>query len=341
MSELLNNEEYKNFFRDVKKQIQQAQVKAVVAVNSELVILYWKIGKSILTRQKKQKWGAKIIKKLSKDLKSAFPQMKGFSERNLLYMKQFAQNYPSFEFTQQPVAQISWSHNTVLLDKCKEEVERLWYAQNAIENGWSRSILLLQIETGLYERKGKATTNFNRTLPSPDSEMVEQKLKDPYVFDFLGLTERVEEKDLEKALVDNISQFLLELGRGFAFVGRQYHLNVGGDDFYIDLLFYHIELECYVVIELKTKKFKPEHAGQLGFYLTAVDNQVKKPQHAPTIGLIICKEKNEIVAEYSLGHIKNPVGVSEYKLSNDLKDKIKKSLPSIEELEEGLKGLDQ
>jgi len=340
MSSLFNNKEYEIFFHDIKVQIQQAQVKAVVAVNTELIKLYWSIGKNILVRQEGKKWGSKVIKKLSEDLKRTFPDMKGFSERNLLYMKQFAQNYPNFEITQQPVAQISWSHNAVLLDKCKDNEERLWYAHKAIENGWSRSIMLTQIESSLYQRKGKAVTNFHNTLPSPDSDMINQKLKDPYIFDFLNLTERISERDLESGLVDNIAQFLLELGKGFAFVGRQYHLPIGGKDFYIDLLFYHIELECYVVIELKTKEFKPEYAGQLGFYLTAVDNEVKKDHHNPTIGIIICKGKNDIIAEYSLGHITNPVGISEYKFSNDLKNKIKKSLPSIEELEEGLKRLD-
>jgi predicted nuclease of restriction endonuclease-like (RecB) superfamily len=241
---------------------------------------------------------------------------------------------------QQVVAQISWSHNTVLLDKCNAMNERLWYAKNAMENGWSRGIMSVQIESGLYERKGKALTNFKETLSDMDSDLAEETLKDPYVFDFLNLAEKVKEKDLEKALVDNIAQFLLELGKGFAFVGRQYHLNVGGDDFYIDLLFFHIELQSYVVIELKTKYFKPEHAGQLGFYLVAVDAQLKKDYHNPTIGLIICKHKNEIVVEYSLKHITNPVGVSEYKLSNSFKEKIKNSLPSVEELENGLSRLD-
>lgn len=336
MSNLLNDQEYNNFFLDIKQQIQQAQVKAVIAVNTELIKLYWSIGNEILIRQKTKKWGSKVVDQLSKDLKHSFPDLKGFSRRNLMYMRQFAENYPNFEFVQQAVAQISWSHNIILLNKCKNKTERLWYAHKSIENGWSRNILSMQIETDLYLRKGSTTNNFQNNLPSADSDMVEQALKDPYIFDFLNLTEQAHEKDIEKALVDNIAQFLLELGKGFAFVGRQYHINVGQEDFYIDLLFFNIELECYVVIELKTKKFKPEHAGQIGFYLTAVDMQVKKDHHKPTIGLIICKEKNAIVAEYALGHIRNPIGISEYKLSKELESKIKKTLPSIEELEKGL-----
>lgn len=336
MSNLLNDQEYKNFLLNVKEQIQQAQVKAVIVVNAELIKLYWSIGNEILTRQNTQKWGSRVVEKLSKDLKSTFPDLKGFSKRNLLYMRRFAEEYPSFEFVQAVLAQISWYHNIALLEKCSNNKKRLWYAQKAIENGWSRNVMVMQIETDLYTRNGAAINNFQNNLPSADSDMVEQALKDPYIFDFLNLTEQAHEKDIEKALVDNIAQFLLELGKGFAFVGRQYHINVGQEDFYIDLLFFNIELECYVVIELKTKKFKPEHAGQIGFYLTAVDMQIKKDHHKPTIGLIICKEKNAIVAEYALGHIRNPIGISEYKLSEELESKIKKTLPSIEELEKGL-----
>lgn len=339
MSELIN-EAYKTFLQDVKQRIQAAQMKAVIAVNTELIQLYWDIGNEILKRQQLQNWGSKVVEQLSQDLKRSFPDMKGFSRRNLFYMRKFAETYPDLEIVQQLVAQISWSSNTVLLDKCNNNKERIWYAQCAIENGWSRSMMIHHIESELYERKGKAITNFQKTLPTTNSDIAEETLKDPYVFDFLNLSERAQEKDLEDALVDNIAQFLLELGKGFAFVGRQYRINVGGDDFYIDLLFFHIELQCYVVIELKTREFKPEHAGKLGFYLAAVDEQLKLDYHNPTIGLIICKHKNEVVVEYSLKHISNPVGVSEYTLSNDLTSKIKKTLPSIKELEEGIKRLD-
>jgi len=339
MANLYNNQEYKSFLIRIKQQIQQAQVKAVIAVNTELIKLYWSIGKEIITRQQDQKWGAKVIAQLSNDIKKSFPTLKGFSERNLLYMKQFAQNYPNFEFTQEPLAEISWYHNITLIEKCKDNTKRLWYAQKAMENGWSRNTMLTHIESDLYTRKGNAITNFEKTLPNVESDLIQQELKDPYIFDFLNLTEEAQEKDIEQALIDNITQFLLELGKGFSFVGRQYHITVGKKDFYIDLLFYHIELECYVVIELKAKEFKPEYAGQLGLYLTAIDRQVKKPSHNPTIGLIICKEKDEIVAEYALGHINNPVGISQYTLSKELESKIKASLPSIEELEEGLNHL--
>ena len=273
MPKLYKEQEYNNFLSTIKQQIQQAQVKAVIAVNNQLIQLYWKVGCEIIRRQESQKWGSKVIKRLSQDLKSSFPDLRGFSERNLLYMKQFARNYPDFEIAQPPVAQISWSHNTILLDKCKKQEEQLWYAQKAIENGWSRNIMLMQIETGLYNRKGSAITNFKKSLPDANSDLVIQTIKDPYIFDFLNLTEQAKEKDIEKGLVDNIAQFLLELGKGFAFVGRQYHISVGKKDFYIDLLFYHIDLECYIVIELKAREFKPEYAGQLGFYLTAIDKK--------------------------------------------------------------------
>lgn len=339
MANLYNDQEYKNFLINIKQQIQHAQVKAVIAVNTELIKLYWSIGKEIIARQQAQKWGSKVIKQLSKDIKTEFPSLKGFSERNLLYMKQFAQINPDLEFTQVPLAKISWYHNITLIEKCKDKEKRLWYAQKVIEHGWSRNTMLMYIESDLYTRKGNAITNFDKTLPSIESDLIQQELKDPYIFDFLNLTEEAKEQDIEQALVDNITQFLLELGKGFSFVGRQYHIMVGKKDFYIDLLFYHIELECYVVIELKAKEFKAEYAGQLGVYLTAIDKQVKKPNHNPTIGLIICKEKDEIVAEYALGHINNPVGISQYQLSEELERKIKKSLPSIEELEEGLSHL--
>lgn len=336
---LSTTQEYNNFLATIKQKIQEAQTKAIIAVNTELITLYWHIGREIVARQESLKWGAKVIAQLSKDIKKEFPNLKGFSERNLFYMKQFAEYYPEFEFSQLVVAKISWSHNIVLLEKCKDLNIRYWYAQNALKNGWSKSTMLMHIESDLYKRKGNAITNFTETLPNVESDLVQQEFKDPYIFDFLYLTEEAQEKDIEKALVKNITQFLLELGKGFSFVGSQYHIVVGKKDFYIDLLFYHIDLECYVVIELKAKEFKPEYAGQLGLYLTAIDKQVKKAHHNPTIGLIICKEKDEIVAEYALGNINNPVGISEYRLSTELESKIKNTLPSIEELEEGLNSL--
>lgn len=335
----INNQEYSTFLHDIKQKIQNAQSKAIVAVNTELVKLYWIIGKEILKQQQKRGWGGKVIDQLSKDIKKSFPGLKGYSKRNLLYMKQFAEQYPDLEFTQAALAQISWYHNVTLIEKCKSKEQRDWYAQNALKNGWSRNTMLSYIESDLYSRQGSAINNFEKVLPSKESDLIQQELKDPYIFDFLNLTEKAQERDIENALIENITQFLLELGKGFAFVGRQYSIIVGNKEFFIDLLFYHIELECYVVIELKAKEFKPEYAGQLGFYLTAIDKQVKKAHHKPTIGLIICREKNELIAEYSLGHINNPVGISEYKLSSDLESKIKKTLPSIEEIEEGLNNL--
>ena len=338
---LQNDQEYSALLTRIKRQIQEAQTKAIIAVNSELIQLYWKVGQEILTRQKKEGWGAKVVERLSKDLKKSFPDLKGFSQRNLLYMRKFAEDYPNFAIVQQAVAQISWSHNIILLTKCNDMQQRLWYAQKSVLNGWSRSTLQLFVDSDLYTREGSNTNNFDSILPLPNSDLVEQALKDPYVFDFLNITERVNEKDIEDALVENITDFLLELGKGFAYVGRQYHIPVGGVDFYLDLLFYHIDLECYVVVELKAKEFKPEYVGKLGFYLTAVNEQVKKKHHNPTIGILICKEKNEIIAKYALGETNHPIGVSEFKLSKNFEQNIKKTLPPIEDLEKGLKDLDE
>jgi predicted nuclease of restriction endonuclease-like (RecB) superfamily len=336
---LQNDQEYKELLLRIKQQIQASQTKAIIAVNNELIQLYWKVGHEILARQQKEGWGTKVVERLSKDLKKSFPDLKGFSQRNLLYMRKFAEDYPDFKIVQQAVAQISWSHNIILLTKCAELEKRLWYAQKSIQNGWSRNTLQIFIESDLYGREGSNTNNFNTVLAMPNSDLVEQTLKDPYIFDFLNLTEQVNEKGIEDALVENITDFLLELGKGFAYVGRQYHVPVGGVDFYLDLLFYHIDLECYVVVELKAKEFKPEYVGKLGFYLTAVNEQIKKPQHNPTIGILICREKNEIIAKYALGETNHPIGVSEFKLSKDFEKKIKKTLPLIEDLEKGLNDL--
>jgi predicted nuclease of restriction endonuclease-like (RecB) superfamily len=340
MSTLHNDQEYKNFFLNIKEQIQQAQVKAVLVVNTQLINLYWSIGKEILTRQTTQKWGAKVVEQLSNDLKSTFPKLKGFSRRNLMYMRQFAENYPQFEFVQAPLAQMSWYHNIALLQKCSNVEERIWYAQKALENGWSRNIMVMQIESGLYSRQGKSISNFKGTLPEYNSDIVQQTLKDPYIFDFLQLTDDTEERSIEKALIDNISKFLLELGRGFAFLGRQYHLEVGNEDFYVDLLFYHTQLHCYVVIELKTGPFKPEYAGKLNFYLSAVDNILRDSNNdAPTIGILLCREKNEVIVEYALKNINKPIGVSNYTLGKHIPKEIKDKLPTIEELETRIKNI--
>lgn len=342
MSNLYNDQEYEHFLQAIKQQIQQAQVKAVLAVNTELIRLYWSIGKEILQRQKVQQWGAKVVDQLSKDLKSSFSNLKGFSRRNLLYMRKFAEEYPSFEFVQAALAQISWYHNITLLEKCKDKKERLWYAQKAIANGWSRNVMLMQMETNLYERQGAVISNFQETLPSANSDLVRQTLKDPYIFDFLELSEDAKERDIEQALIDNISQFLLEMGHGFAFMGKQYPLEIGGKDFFIDLLFYHTQLRCYVVVELKAGEFKPEYTGKLNFYLSAVDDLLKHPEYdAPTIGILLCKERNKIIAEYALKNIEKPIGISGYTLSAQVPNDLKGKLPSIAELENKINSIDK
>lgn len=329
--------DYASFLHSLKERIASAQIKAALAVNRELVLLYWHIGRDILDRQKAEGWGAKVIEQLSNDLRSAFPEMRGFSSRNLKYMRKFAEIWDDEQFVQQAAAQIPWFHNCVILDKTKTTEEREFYIQKTIENGWSRNILVLQIESNLYERQGNAVTNFELTLPKPQSDLANQLLKDPYNFDFLTLHDAAVERDLEKALLENIQRFLLELGVGFAFVGSQYNLEVGGEDFFIDLLFYHVNLRCYVVIDLKMGKFKPEFAGKMNFYLSAVDDLLKNEGDEPSIGLILCKAKTGIIAEYALRDMKKPIGFSEMKLIEKLPDNLKGSLPTIEELEAELR----
>jgi len=331
-------EGYGDWLADLKGRIHNAQQRATLAVNRELVLLYWQIGNDILTRQAQQGWGAKVIERLAHDLRAAFPEMKGFSPRNLKYMRAFAEAWPDALFVQEVLAQLPWYHQLALLDKLPGPQTRRWYAAKAIEHNWSRNILVMQIETRLLERSGKAVTNFTANLPSPQSDLARESLKDPYRFDFLGLTDKAQEREVEHALVKHVTEFLLELGAGFAFVGRQVLLDVGGDEFFIDLLFYHLKLRCYVVIELKGGKFKPEHLGQLGFYMTAMDRQVKSEHDNPTIGLLLCKSKNKIVAEYALGDKTQPMGIAEYKLLESLPAELQTSLPSIEQLERELAG---
>ena len=331
-------EGYADWLADLKTRIHTAQQRAALAVNRELVLLYWQIGRDILARQTEQGWGAKVIERLSQDLRSAFPEMKGFSPRNLKYMRAFAEAWPEPEFVQEVLAQLPWYHQLALLDKLPGPQTRKWYAAKAIEHNWSRNVLVMQIENRLLERSGKAATNFELTLPKPQSDLARESLKDPYRFDFLGLTDEAQERAVENALVKHVTDFLLELGAGFAFVGRQVLLDVGGDEFFIDLLFYHLKLRCYVVIELKAGKFKPEHLGQLSFYLTAVDEQVKHPQDNPTIGLLLCKSKNKVVAEYALRQNTQPLGVAEYKLIESLPPELATDLPSIEQIEQELMG---
>lgn len=354
---------YSDWLGDIKKQIHEAQQRATQALNLHLVSLYCKIGRAILEQQKQQGWGAKIIDRLAQDLRKNFPEMKGFSRTNLMYMRAFAEAWPDTEIcaaagarmdgglcptaagqfdplaiVQQLLDKLPWGHHCVLLDKLKTREDREWYLQKAIEHNWSRNILVMQIESRLIERSGAAVTNFSLTLPKPESDLARESLKDPYCFDFLGLGEEAQERDIENALVKHVTDFLLELGAGFAFVGKQVLMDVGGEEFCIDLLFYHLKLRCYVVIELKAGKFKPEHLGQLSFYLTAVDAQIKHPQDGTTIGLLLCKSKNKVVAEYALRHKAQPLGVAEYQLVESLPPELQSSLPSIEQIERELAG---
>jgi len=309
-----------------------------LAVIQGLLKLYWQIGNDILQRQQQQGWGSKVIDQLAKDLRVAFPELKGFSARNLKYMRAFAEAWREPEFVQQPVAQLPWGHHLVLLTKLKESSSRLSYAALVQQHGWSRNVLVHQIESQVLQRQGQATTNFAQTLPAPQSELAQQTLKDPYIFDFLSLGMAAHERDIEKALTQHISQFLLELGAGFAFVGKQVPLEIGGQDFYLDLLFYHLKLRCYLVIELKAGDFKPEHVGQLSFYLSAVDDHYKAEQDAPSIGLLLCKNRNKVIAEYALRDNSKPIGVSKYQLAQSLPPNLEDQLPSIERIEQELQG---
>ena len=313
---------YVSVVESIKEQIRSAKHKAILNANKEMLILYWNIGRII---NENSTWGSKFLRNLSDEIKNEFPSAKGFSVRNLQNMVKFFRQYPEIEIVQTVAAQIPWSQNLEIL-RVNSQEQRLWYINKTIENGWSVNVLAHQIDTNLYARQKeqKKVSNFSTKLPSPQSELVQETIKDPYVFDFIELKEDSKEKDLEEALINNITKVLLGFGRGFAFVGHQYHLEVAGEDYYIDLLFYNIKLKCYVVIELKIGEFKPEYAGQLSFYLTAIDEQIKEVNDNPTIGLLLCRYKNNVVAEYTLKDMNKPMGVSEYK--------IKDYLPSIEEL---------
>lgn len=328
--------DYNHWLTELKSRIHQAQQRASLAVNKELVLLYWQIGQDILIRQQREGWGAKVIDRLAQDLRNAFPDMKGFSRANLMYMRAFAEAWPNVVIVQQAVGQLPWGHNLVLLSKLKTTEQRLAYAQRAIQHGWSRNVLTIHIERNLLAREGQAQTNFVAQLPAMHSDLAHESLKDPYLFDFLGLGEEAQERAVEDAIIQHITQFLLELGAGFAFVGRQVHIEVGGDDFFIDLLFYHLKLRCYVVIELKAGAFKPEHTGQLSFYLSAVDAQMRNEHDNATIGLLLCKSKNKVVAEYALRDSSKPMGIAEYQLIEALPANLQTSLPSIEALEQSL-----
>lgn len=326
-------EDYADWLAGLKKQILGARQRAVLSANQEQVNLYHRIGCEILERQERHGWGAKVIERLSSDLRDAFPDMKGFSSRNLKYMKYFAQGCPDGRIGQQSAAQLPWFHIVTILTQLSKEQDREWYAMQSIQQGWPRSTLEVHIKNRLHLRQGAAVTNFEDRLTVPHANLAIETLKDPYYFDFLGLGDEAHERDIENALIRHITRFLLELGAGFAFVGKQFRLEVEGDEFFIDLLFYHTRLKCYVVVELKAAGFKPEHAGQLNFYLAAVDAQIKAPDDKPTIGLLLCKTKKRLVAEYALSGIAKPIGVAEYHLVRALPEPLDINLPTIEEIE--------
>lgn len=334
---LVRFEGYGDFLTQLKERVRQAQTRAAFAVNRELVLLYWSIGQDILARQREQGWGAKVIDQLAADLKHEFPEMAGFSPRNLKYMRSFAEAWPDEAFVQQVAAQLPWFHNCVLLDKVKDEQDRRWYAQKTIANGWSRNVMVHQIESRLHERQGKAVTNFAQVLPDARSELAAQVLKGPYNFDFLMLGEAARERELEEGLLAHLRDFLLEFGGGFALVGSQYHLEVGEQDFYLDLLFYHLHLRCFVVVDLKMGDFQPEFAGKMNFYLSAVDDLLRHADDEPSIGLILCKANNRVIAEYALRDTHKAMGISTYQLGRALPDELRGSLPGVEELEARLR----
>jgi predicted nuclease of restriction endonuclease-like (RecB) superfamily len=331
---------YATFFKQLKERVRLTQIKATFAANSELIKLYWEIGKSIVEKQKQEHWGTQVIDKLCRDLQHAFPGIAGFSKSNIFRMRAFylayakvAQTVPLLE--KFPIVRIPWGHNILLIRKIKTTQERLWYAQQTIDNGLNRDTLDDLIDSGAFERQGNAITNFDVRLPVPQSKLAQEALKDPYNFDFLTLTAGYHELELEQGLIDHIQKLLLELGKGFAFIGRQYYLEIAGDDYYLDLLFYHVTLKCYCIIELKTTPFKPEYAGKMNFYLSALDDQLKKDNDNPSIGIILCKTKNNLKVEYALRDINKPMGVSGYlvKIMHSLPKSLKSSLPTIEDIE--------
>ena len=332
------NDMYFQFIEDIKNEIKRQRISVVLNANASMICLYWKIGKAILLKQKEEGWGAKVIDRIAKDLKNAFPDMAGFSPRNIRYMRKFAECWDDFEIVQQVVAQIPWRTNRLLLDKLENKESRFWYACKTIENGWSSTLLELQIQNNMMERSGKSINNFEVALSPLESDLANQIFKDPYLFDFLGTDVPRREAEVERKLTEHIQKFLLELGQGFAFVGRQVHLEIGEQDFYIDLLFYHLKLRCYVVVELKACDFEPGFIGQLNMYQNAVNDILRHPDDRPTIGLLLVKNKKEIVVEYSLTGYHNPIGVAEWKgqIAKKLPAELVSNLPSIEEIEKEL-----
>ncbi len=337
MNELKKTTDYFHWINDLKSKIHAAQTKVALTINSQLLELYWEIGKDISERQENTDWGSKFIEQTAIELKNEFPEIKGFSRRNLYAIRQWYKFYSEkYQFVPQSVAQIPWGHSRLIISKIKDIAEAEFYCNETIKNGWDRDTLEIQIENQLFSNKGNAITNFQETLPAAQSKLATETLKDPYNFDFLGLQNDALERAIEDELVKNITKFLLELGKGFAFLGRQYKIEISETDYFIDLLFYHLDLRCYIVIELKAGKFKPEYAGKLNFYLSAVDSQIKKPEDNKTIGILLCKKKDRIEAEYALRDINKPMGISEYRLTDAIPENIKTKLPSIEELENEL-----
>jgi predicted nuclease of restriction endonuclease-like (RecB) superfamily len=328
-------DDYATILAEIKQRIQTERLRVVMAANTAMVTLYWDIGRLILARQALQGWGARVIDRLSEDLKTLFPDMSGLSPRNLKYMRKFAESWPDREFVQRTVAQIPWRSNVALLDKLADAETRLWYAHKTIEHGWSRDVLAIQIDNHLHQRQGKAVTNFCTTLPPAESDMAAQIFKDPYLFDFLGTADPRREREVEQALIDHIQRFLLELGAGFAFVGRQVHLEFASADYYLDLLFYHLKLRCYVVVELKAVPFDPGFVGTMNMYLSAVDDLLRHPDDKPTIGLLLCRTKNKLEAEYALRGFNKPIGVAEWEtqIVDRLPEELRGSLPTVEEIE--------
>ena len=332
MNQIVGNN-YTTFISELKTRIYESRQEAALNLNKELILLYHQIGVKILNSQKEQGWGTKIIEQVSKDLRSEFPEMKGFSPQNLKYMKKFAEVYSADAIGQQLLTKLPWGHIVTIVYQIDSDKERAFYVQKAIANGWSRNVLSMQIEMKLYKRQGKAITNFQTKLPSPQSDLAQSLLKNPYIFDFLSLGKEAHEREIEKGLVAHVEKFLLELGEGFAFLGRQYKLQVENQEFYLDLLFYHVKLKCFVVIDLKTGAFKPEYAGKMNFYLSAVDDMLRTPGDNPSIGLLLCRSKGSVIAEYALRDMQKPIGLAEFSLTEILPDNLKTSLPTIEEIE--------
>lgn len=335
---LLDNN-YKKWLEQIKQKIKTAQLKVAVNANSLLLELYWDIAEEIIKKQEEANWGDSVLEQLSIDLKLSFPNINGFSRRNLYAVRQWYLFYrQQYEFVPQAVAQIPWGHNRLIISKIKNVEEAIFYCNSTLENSWNRDSLEIAIKNQYYSVKGKAISNFNRTLPALYSELAQDTLKNPYNFDFLGLEDDAREREIENAMLENITKFLIEMGKGFAFVGRQYQLIVSDNEYYIDLLFYHLKLRSYVVVELKSGKFKPEYAGKLNFYLSAVDTQLKHSEDNPSIGLILCKHKDKIEAEYTLRDLNKPIGISEYILTQSLPENFKSQLPTVEQLENQLSG---